>query len=126
MAHVLVVDDQPEFGRPLTRLLQLAGHDARCVTEGERVMAYVRSTPPDLVLLDVMMPGVDGLELLRQMRDDQHTARLPVVMFTALGDPVLEQYALKKGANDYLVKGRLDFDQIQDRLSRYLACGGGK
>ena len=122
MARVLVVDDQAEYCRPLVRLFQLAGHDARSVQAGEEAIKYLRAADaPDVVLLDIMMPGMDGLEVLRQVRLDPRTAAVPIVMFTAVSDPVLERHALLKGANDYLVKGRFDFGELSDRLSRYLA-----
>jgi CheY-like chemotaxis protein len=121
MAKVLVVDDQADYCRPLVRLFQLAGHDARSVQAGEEALKYLSvADAPDVVLLDIMMPGMDGLEVLRQVRQDPHVSRVPVVMFTAVSDPVLERHALDKGANDYLVKGRFDFGELSDRLSRYL------
>ena len=121
MAKVLVVDDQADYCRPLVRLFQLAGHDARSVQAGEEALKYLSvADAPDVVLLDIMMPGMDGLEVLRQVRQDPHLSRVPVVMFTAVSDPVLERHALDKGANDYLVKGRFDFGELSDRLSRYL------
>jgi putative two-component system response regulator len=121
MARVLVVDDQAEYCRPLVRLFQLAGHDARSVQAGEEAITYLRAVDEvDVVLLDIMMPGMDGLEVLRQVRLDPRTSTVPVVMFTAVSDPVLERHALQKGANDYLVKGRFDFHELSDRLSPYL------
>jgi CheY-like chemotaxis protein len=121
MARVLVVDDQAEYCRPLVRLFQLAGHDARSVQAGEEAIKYLRAVEAvDVVLLDIMMPGMDGLEVLRQLRQDHRTAAVPIVMFTAVSDPVLERHALQKGANDYLAKGRLDFRELSDRLSPYL------
>jgi CheY-like chemotaxis protein len=122
MARVLVVDDQAEYCRPLVRLFQLAGHDARSVQAGEEAIKYLRAVDAvDVVLLDIMMPGMDGLEVLRQVRLDPRMASVPVVMFTAVSDPVLERHALQKGANDYLVKGRFNFRELSDRLSRYLS-----
>ena len=121
MAKVLVVDDQADYCRPLVRLFQLAGHDARSVQAGEEAIKYLRAVDaPDVVLLDVMMPGMDGLEVLRQVRQDPRTATTPVVIFTAVCDPVFERHALDKGANDYLVKGRFNFTELSDRLSKYL------
>jgi CheY-like chemotaxis protein len=122
MAKVLLIDDQADYCRPLVRLFQLAGHDARSVQAGEEALKYLRAVDaPDIVLLDIMMPGMDGLEVLRQVRQDPRTATTPVVMFTAVSDPVLERHALQKGANDYLVKGRHNFAELSDRLSKYLS-----
>ena len=121
MAKVLLVDDQPQFCRPLVRLFQLAGHDARSVQAGEEALKYLGvADTPDVVLLDIMMPEMDGLEVLRQVRNSPRLSALPVVMFTAVSDPVLELHALEKGADDYVVKGRFDFGELSDRLSRFL------
>ena len=122
MAKVLVVDDQADYCRPLVRLFQLAGHDARSVQDGEEALKYLGvADAPDVVLLDIMMPEMDGLEVLRQVRRDPRMSTVPVVMFTAVCDPVLERHALEKGADDYLVKGRFDFGELSDRLSRFLS-----
>jgi len=122
MAKVLLVDDQAEYCRPLVRLFQLAGHDARSVQDGEEALKYLGvADAPDVVLLDIMMPEMDGLEVLRQVRRDPRLSTVPIVMFTAVCDPVLERHALEKGANDYLVKGRHDFVELSDRLSRFLS-----
>ena len=124
MARVLLIDDQADYCRPLVRLFQLAGHDARSVQAGEEALKYLRAVDaPDIVLLDIMMPGMDGLEVLRQVRQDPRMAMTPVVIFTAVSDPVLERHALQKGANDYLVKGRYNFAELSDRLSPYLSTG---
>jgi CheY-like chemotaxis protein len=122
MAKVLVVDDQADYCRPLVRLFQLAGHDARSVQDGEEALKYLGvAETPDVVLLDIMMPEMDGLEVLRQVRRDPRLSEVPVVMFTAVCDPVLERHALDKGADDYLVKGRFNFGELSDRLSRFLS-----
>src|SRR5688500_20152941 len=108
MARVLVVDDQAEYCRPLVRLFQLAGHDARSVQAGEEAIKYLRAVDAvDVVLLDIMMPGMDGLEVLRQVRQDPLTASGPVVMVTALSDPALERRAIQQGADDAPVTSRL-------------------
>lgn len=121
MAKVLLVDDQAEYCRPLVRLFQLAGHDARSVQDGVEALKYLGvADTPDVVLLDIMMPDMDGLEVLRQVRNHPRMSTVPVVMFTAVSDPVLERHALEKGANDYLVKGRYDFGELSDRLSQFL------
>ena len=121
MAKVLLVDDQAEYCRPLVRLFQLAGHEARSVQDGEEALKYLGvADRPDVLLLDIMMPDMDGLEVLRQVRNDPRLSAVPIVMFTAVSDPVLERHALEKGANDYVVKGRFDFGELSDRLSPFL------
>jgi CheY-like chemotaxis protein len=71
-----------------------------CVESGERALHYLNSQLPDFILLDAMMPGMDGMEVLRRIRNDRRTARLPVVMFSAISDPAYKEAALKKGADE--------------------------
>lgn len=100
--HILVVDDDDEIRASLRRGLVAAGFTVSLAADGEAALRQVRESPPDLVVLDIMMPGLDGLAVVRRLRngDDQ----LPVVMLTAL-DAVPDRVAgLEAGADDYLVK----------------------
>jgi adenylate cyclase len=102
-AKVLVVDDQPANIRLLQAILLPRGYDVRTATSGEAALASIAEDPPDLVLLDIVMPGLDGYEVCRRIREQSDTAYLPVVMVTASGD---EQKvgALEAGADDFLTK----------------------
>src|SRR4051794_24207989 len=88
MAFIVIVDDQMDSCRPLMLLMKHIGHRAICLTSGEAALAYLRTQRPDLMILDVMMPGMDGIEVLRFIRDDPQTRHLTVVMFSAISDPV--------------------------------------
>ena len=116
MATILIVDDHAEAARPLARLLHHLGHKGVCIHSGEEALTYLRANPADLVLLDVMMPGMDGLEVLRHVRTEPATAALPVVMYSAVSDPQFREHALNKGATDYWVKASMDYDEIQRRV----------
>ena len=83
--RVLIVDDEPEIGRILALILGAAGFDATPVEGGSAALARIAEAPPDVVILDVRMPGLDGFEVLRRLRESPATARLPVVMLTELG-----------------------------------------
>ena len=121
MATVLIVDDHLDTCRPLARLLGHLGHTGVCLGSGEEALTYLRGALPDVVLLDVMMPGIDGMEVLRQIRADPRMSALPVVMFSAVSDPQFRAHALAKGANDYWLKAGLDFDDIKKRIDAYVA-----
>ncbi len=102
MALVLVVDDEPAVRDSLARTLRFEGYQVGVANDGLAALESVRADQPDLVILDVMMPRMDGLEACRQLRVEQHT--LPVLMLTArdsVGDRVA---GLDAGADDYLVK----------------------
>lgn len=123
---VLIVDDNPDACRALARFLKLTGFNASCALGGAEALALIQSQVPGMVILDVMMPGVDGLEVLKRVRSDPRTARLPVVMFTAMDDERTRAEALRRGADDYWVKASLDLRSIKGRIEALLAGDGGK
>ncbi len=100
---VLVVDDQPPNIRLLDAILSPRGYVVHQATSGEQALELLASTPVDLVLLDILMPGIDGYEVCRRIRAQDDTAYLPVVMVTASGDEQKVQ-ALEAGADDFLTK----------------------
>jgi CheY-like chemotaxis protein len=122
MAHILIVDDNLDACQPLAKLLRYVGHDGVCVTSGEEALHYVRSHPVELILLDVMMPGMDGLEVLRILRSEDRFSKLPVIMFSAVADPQFREHALSKGADDYWVKASFDFSTIKERLQPFVGA----
>jgi DNA-binding response OmpR family regulator len=100
--RVLVVDDDPIVAEVVCRYLQQDGCQVRLATTGEQAVASVADEPPDLVVLDLMLPGIDGLEVLRRLRGRDPT--LPVVLLTALGDESDRVLGLERGADDYVAK----------------------
>jgi CheY-like chemotaxis protein len=96
------------------------GANAVCVDSGEAALAYLRLHLPKLVILDVMMPGMDGLEVLRQIRSDARTANLPVIMFTASSDDGHRAQAHGLNATDYWIKGAVDFADLERRVGAFL------
>ena len=120
---VLIVDDDIGTGRLLALLVRHLGHDAAHVDSGGKALDYLTHHHPDLVILDVMMPGIDGLEVLSRMRENPSTAEVAVVMFSALADPQFKKTAKMRGANDYWVKASIDFRSLGERLSPYLPTG---
>jgi class 3 adenylate cyclase len=102
--RVLVVDDDPDMAAYLARLLESEGLAAETVNNGDAAMVYVMSTPPDLVLLDIMMPGTDGFEICARLKADTATAMIPIVLVTALEDQQSRVRGIKAGADDFLSK----------------------
>jgi two-component system response regulator MtrA len=98
---VLVVDDDPALAEMLGIVLRTEGFEPSFVADGDRALAAFRSTKPDLVLLDLMLPGTDGVDVCRQIRAESGT---PIVMLTARGDTVDVVLGLEVGADDYIVK----------------------
>ena len=100
--HILVIDDDPRLTSALRRLLSYEGYQVSTATHGESALAQIRLKPPDLVILDLMLPGIDGLEVCRRLRDAGE--QLAILMLTAR-DAVIDRVSgLETGADDYLVK----------------------
>jgi DNA-binding response OmpR family regulator len=100
---VLVVDDEPTIGEIVSRYLKRAGYDAEVVPDGRTALDAFARRRPDLVVLDLMMPGIDGLEVMRQMRGQQG-ARTAIILLTARGEESDRITGLQLGADDYVVK----------------------
>jgi DNA-binding response OmpR family regulator len=101
MTTVLVVDDDLTVRDVVRRYLELAGHEVALADNGEDALAWIASHRPDLVVLDLMLPGIDGLEVCRRLRQ---TSSVPVVMLTALGEEENRIAGLQLGADDYVTK----------------------
>ena len=124
--RIWVVDDDAEQRRLVGTYLSDQGYDVRCLSSGEQLMARLESQRPDLVVLDVMLPGDDGLTLLRRLRDGGDD--LPVVMLTAKGDGIDRIIGLEQGADDYLGKPFLPREltaRIEAVLRRRVALPAG-
>jgi DNA-binding response OmpR family regulator len=102
MSHVLVVDDEPAIVAVVRGRLEQEGLGVRAVASGEEALAHVEADSPDLVVLDVMLPGIDGFEVLRRLRSAGCT--VPVIMLTARDEDVDKIVGLELGADDYLAK----------------------
>lgn len=101
MTLVLVVDDDQDLAEMLGIVLTGAGIDVDLVSRGDEALEVFRNNPPDLVLLDVMLPGLDGIEVCRQIRAE---SMVPIVMLSAKGDSHDVVRGLEAGADDYMVK----------------------
>ena len=119
MAKILIVDDQPEVCDVMKRLFKALQWDSVCLTDPRDVHDAVRDGRPDVVLLDVMMPELDGFGVLEAIRSDPEIAATPVVMYSAVNDEKTVDRALGAGADDYIVKGT-PFKQIRDRVGLYV------
>ncbi len=104
LARVLIADDNADMREYLTNLLRTAGYQVQAVNDGEQALAAIRAQLPDLVISDVMMPGLDGLELVAALRGDPRTAALPVLLLSARAGQEASIEGLQAGADDYLVK----------------------
>ena len=102
--RILVAEDDPDIGNLLDHYLRKAGFVATIVTSGRDVMPQVKHETPDLVVLDLMLPGLDGLQVCRAIRADPNTAAIPIIMLTAKAEESDRIVGLELGADDYITK----------------------
>ena len=102
--RILVAEDDPDIGSLLEHYLKKAGFLATLVASGREVMPQVKRDSPDLVVLDLMLPGLDGLQLCRAIRADANTAAIPIIMLTAKAEESDRIIGLELGADDYITK----------------------
>jgi len=104
MAHLLIIEDDPEAARILEMSLKREGYRVTVAMNGVQGLNTMQTQQIDLVLLDLMMPGMDGYEVCRQTRADSRTATLPLVVVSARTQEADKQRAFRVGANSYLTK----------------------
>lgn len=103
-AMLLIVDDEPLVRKLLKMLLEDQGYRTLTASSGEEALAIVEQQPPDLILLDIMMPGMDGYEVARKLKSDKSMANIPIIMLSALGEHSARILGLEAGAEDFLNK----------------------
>lgn len=102
--RILLIEDEPDIAEVLEYNLQKEGFDVEVARRGDAGLEAIRREAPDLVLLDLMLPGIDGLELTRMLKRDAVTSGLPIVMLTARGEELDRIVGLELGADDYISK----------------------
>jgi two-component system, OmpR family, response regulator BaeR len=123
-AEIMIVEDEAKIAALLHDYLAAAGYRTRCVAEGGGVVEEVRQTPPDLLLLDIMLPGVDGLTICREIRQ---FSNLPIILLTARVEEIDRLLGLELGADDYVCKPfspREVVARVKVILRRVAAAGG--
>ena len=101
---VLVVEDEEDIQELIRYNLSKAAYKVSCVGSGEEALKSARSNPPDLIILDLMLPGVDGLEVCRRIKQESATSLVPIIMVTAKGEETDIIVGLELGADDYITK----------------------
>lgn len=102
--HVLVVEDEEDIQQVVEYNLLKAGYEVSCADSGEAALEMAMTDAPDMILLDLMLPGIDGLNVCRQLKNNRGTDTIPVVMLTAKGEESDLVRGLECGADDYIVK----------------------
>lgn len=128
MAKILVVEDEPGIAQMLKLQFELEGFTAKIASGGLEALKMVESEKPDLIVLDIMMPRVDGWEVLFKLKSQPSTREIPVIILSAKSEDISKITAFRMGADDYLVKP-FSLDELVVRTKKALerrAKGGGK
>ena len=104
MANVLIVDDSPTELHVLTTILQKNGHTVTSASNGEEGVAKAKAEKPDLILMDVVMPGMNGFQASRQISTDPETSHIPVIIVSTKDQETDKMWGLRQGAKDYVTK----------------------
>ncbi|MEO8810807.1 MAG: response regulator [Rhodanobacter sp.] len=104
MANILIIDDSPTDVRVFTTLLERAGHQVAAVSTAEDGIESVRAEPPDLVIMDVIMPGMNGFQATRTLTRDPKTQNVPVVMITTKSMETDRVWGMRQGARAFITK----------------------
>src|ERR1700722_8712837 len=115
MATLLIIDDEPHAAAALAALLQREGHEAACAQTAGAAMDHLRHASPDLILLDLTMPRIDGLDILDALAMEPEYAHLRVAVFSGRDDDASINAARSLGAADYILKG-LSWDETYQRI----------
>jgi len=102
--RVLLIEDEPNIIEAISFILSREGWTVHTHEDGETAMDKIRATPPDMIILDVMLPGKSGFDILREIREEALVAHLPVMMLTARGQTKDRELALRLGANHFMTK----------------------
>lgn len=121
MAKVLIIEDDPLMLRMYQKIFSFEKYQVDTAANGEEGLEKVRKDKPTLVLLDIMMPKMNGIQVLEKLKQDPETKKIPVVMLTNLAGEHDAENALTKGAVKYLVKSEYDPKQIANMVKEILA-----
>ncbi len=104
MANILIVDDSPTELHVLSGMLEKNGHSVISAADGEEGVARAKAEKPDLILMDVVMPGLNGFQASRQIANDPETSHIPIVIVSTKDQETDKMWGLRQGAKDYLTK----------------------
>lgn len=117
---ILIVEDDKFLRELIAQKLAKEGYEVLTTIDGEEGITQIREKKPDLVLLDLILPGIDGFEVLSRMKADQNLAKIPVVILSNLGQKEEIERGFKLGANDYMIKAHFTPREIIDKVNSIL------
>jgi len=121
MTKILIVEDDPLVSRMYQKVIKFEGMEVISAENGSDGVTIAKEQKPDLILLDIMMPKMNGLEVLEVLKTDKEVANIPVVMLTNLSGTQDAENAMKRGAYDYLVKSQFKPKEVAEKVKEILA-----
>ena len=119
--RILIIEDDPSVLRATSYILEKEGYEVLTAQNGLEGLKKVKEDKPDLLILDVMLPGIDGFEICHSLRAEPQTAKLPILMFSAKGQEADKATGLKVGADEYLVKP-VDREVLLNKVAAWLSA----
>ena len=120
MAKILIIEDDKFLRELIARKLTDENYEVEEAIDGEEGMKKVKTTKSDLILLDLILPGIDGFEVLSKIKEDPSLASIPIIILSNLGQREDVEKGLKLGAVDYLVKAHFTLDEIIAKIKKFL------
>jgi DNA-binding response OmpR family regulator len=117
--HILIIEDDPSIGEIYQTYLAL-NFEITWISDPQQAMAAALATPPGLILLDLMMPNLDGLQVLAQLKADPITSGIPVVMLSNFADDAKAEKAVQMGAVKYIVKSNIELEALSKMCKEYV------
>lgn len=124
MNRILIVEDEEFLARALKDNLETEGYDIAVAANAEEARDSIRKSPPDLILLDLLMPKTSGFSVLEELKKSEEWKLIPVIVLSNLGGDADIKKAMELGADDYFVKSQHPIEEVIDEIKKYL--GGAK
>lgn len=118
---ILLIEDDKFLGNLLVEHFQKNGLDFELAVDGEEGLEKIRTKVPDLIVLDLVLPGIDGYEVLTRLKNNADTAKIPVIILSNLGQKEEIERGLELGAADFIVKAHFDLNNIVEKIDQVLA-----
>ena len=119
MKKILIVDDEKDIVETISFMLKAKGFDCICAYDGEAGLALAKSEKPDLIILDVMMPKINGYKICRLLKFDNNYKNIPIIMITARSQDEDKIIGEETGADEYITKP-FEFSDVLDKINKYL------
>lgn len=120
MKKILFIEDEPTLQKAINKFLENEGYEAISAIDGKLGISMAKKILPDLILLDLILPKMNGFEVLKELRKDESTKNIPIIVLTNLEGSADVEKAISLGAKDYLVKANYELSEIAEKISKTL------